>query len=159
MSNYFTYESKKSYEDYVTLNYLTFNPLHSNKFNSYLKNDDDDKLVLSAEPTELIYYKTICPTVVTKLPPTLMPTLMPSPTFTPRQLNYTCVCQTESSENEKKIIILIVATSLTSFSCVLLILFIIWYRVFFKRKLMNKHQNNRLFFEKFGVDLSDLNNI
>jgi hypothetical protein len=88
------------------------------------------------------------------LPPTIPPT-----TLIPRQLNYTCICKTEENKNKKKIITLIVAVSFTSFTCVLLILFILWYRFFFKRKLMNKHQNNRLFLEKFGVELSDLNNI
>jgi hypothetical protein len=149
MSNYFTYASKKSFEHYATLNYLTFNPLYSNNFNSHLKNDDDES---SAEPTELVYYKTNYPTPSPKLPPTLFPT------HELIQTNCSCVCKTVQTDSEKKIIILIIATSLTSFSSVLLILFIIWYRVFFKRKLMNKHQNNRLFFEKFGVELSDLNN-
>jgi len=149
MSSYFTYATRNSYQHYVTLNYFpTFNPSYTNKFKSYSILNNDDKLDPSVEPTEFF------------IPTSLKPTLAPAPKMlAPSNLNYTCVCQTESSENEKKIIILIVATSLTSFSCVLLILFIIWYRVFFKRKLMNKHQNNRLFLEKFGVDLSDLNSI
>ena len=149
MSNYFTNTSQKSHEHYVTLNYLTFNPLNTEKSTSYLKNDDDES---STEPTELVYYKTNYPTPSPKLPPTLFPT------HELIQTNCSCVCKTVQTDSEKKIIILIIATSLTSFSSVLLILFIIWYRVFFKRKLMNKHQNNRLFFEKFGVELSDLNN-
>ena len=55
MSNYFTNTSQKSHEHYVTLNYLTFNPLRSNKFNSYLKNDDDDKLIIA--PYDKIFTK------------------------------------------------------------------------------------------------------
>jgi hypothetical protein len=154
MSSYFTYATRNSYQHYVTLNYFpTFNPSYPNKFKSYSILNNDDKLDPSVEPTEF-FISTTKPSAK----PTFIPTFMPKLIET-HPLNYTCVCQTESNENEKKIIILIVATSLTSFSCVLLILFIIWYRVFFKRKLMNKHQNNRLFLEKFGVDLSDLNNI
>ena len=144
MSSYFTYATRNSYQRYVTLNYYpTFTPSYSNKYKSYAIINNDDKLEPSVEPTEFLI-------------PTSKPTIMP--TFIETQpLNYTCICKTDSNDNEKKIIVLIVATSLTSFSCVLLILFILWYRFIFKKKLMNKHQNSRLFFEKFGVELSDLN--
>jgi hypothetical protein len=143
MSIYFTYASKESYERYATLNYFpTFNPSQSRNFKSYATtNSYDEGVEFSLEPTEPNYYQTNYPTIM----------IEPSP--------YTCICKTESNKYENKIIILIVATSITSFMCVLLVLFIIWYRFFYKRKLMNNSQNNRLFLEKFGVDLTDVNDI
>jgi hypothetical protein len=158
MERYFTYATQKSYQRYVTLNYFpSLKPSQSIIYKSYSIINSNEKLDPSLEPTEFIYYGTNYPTT---LKPTLMPTLaQPPKTLAPTNLNYTCICKTEPNENQEKIVILIVATSLTSFACVLLILFIIWYRFFFKRKLMNKNQNNKLFLEKFGVDLSDLNDI
>jgi hypothetical protein len=154
MSNYFTHPYKKSYERYATLNYFpTLNPVQSLSFKSYASTNSYDKRVESSlEPTELIYYETNYPTNYE----TNYPTIIPNSTS---NLNYTCICKTELREYENKIIILIVATSLTSFTCLLLILFIIWYRFIFKRKLMNNSQNNKLFLEKFGVGLHDLNYI
>ena len=83
--------------------------------------------------------------------PTLNPTINPTLNETP-SVNYVCVCNTQKSDEEKKITALIIATSLSSFSCILLIFFIIWYRFIFKKKLMNKHQNNKLFLENFGIE-------
>ena len=96
------------------------------------------------EPTEFYYYNSTNYPTYNKI----------------KSINYTCICKNENNnKNEKKIIILISIVSITSFICIALTFFIIWYRFFFKRKLLNKHQNNRLFLDNFGVEFSHTNNI
>ena len=101
------------------------------------KNDDYSTI----EPTEFYYITTNYPNY-NKI----------------QSINYTCICKNDN-KNEKKIIILISIISITAFMCIVLIFFILWYRFFFKRKLMNKHENDRLLLENFGIDFSHSNNI
>lgn len=121
---------------------------HLNKYQRHAIINNYDETI---EPTEMRenYYITNCPTI--KPASTFTPTI-----FNPHPLNYTCICKSEKNEDTSRFIALIVATSLTSFSCVLLI-FIIWYKLLFKKKLLNNYDNNCV--EQFGIDASDINDI
>jgi len=106
----------------------------------YDNNNDDYSTI---EPTEVYYITTNYPSY-NKI----------------QSIKYTCICKNKNDyKNEKKITILISIVSITTFMCIALTFYIIWYRFFFKRKLMNKHQNNRLFLENFGIEFSQTNNI
>ena len=92
----------------------------------------------TVEPTEYFYYQTN------------------SPSYNITHDEYPlCICKTTKNENDSKIIILIIVTSLTSFFSILLVCFIIWYRFFFKRSLMNKNENKKRLQEDFGIVFTD----
>ena len=139
--NSLSFTNKRYYEQFETLKYF-----------KTIQNNNESLLEPTVEPTELPYYyaETSYPTM----------TQVTMPSFNKEQsLNYTCICKNDKSIEYKKFIILIVFTSISSFVCVLLIFFILWRKVSFHRKSKNKHKNNKLFYEKFGVDLDYINEI
>ena len=139
--NSLSFTNKRYYEQFETLKYF-----------KTIQNNNESLLEPTVEPTESPYYyaETSHPTM----------SLVTMPSFNKEHsLNYTCICKNEKSVEYKKFIILIVFTSISSFVCVLLIFFILWRKVLFQRKSKNKHKNNKLFYEKFGVDLYDINDV
>lgn len=113
--------------------------------------NNDDNLHPTEEPTEI---KEVYPIFLTKSPQIVVPKFNDT-----RPINYTCICKSSQNRNDydNKFIIFIIVTSITSFSCVILFCLIIWYRFFFKRKLLNKHKNNVSVFEDFGIKPNDEN--
>ena len=127
---------------------ITGKPSNKYIFKRHLTEDEDETM----EPIEQYIaanYPTSYPSFgEISLPNTDKPIMRPTLNGT-RVVNYVCVCNTQKSDEEKKITALIIATSLSSFSCILLIFFIIWYRFIFKKKLMNKPLP---FIENFGIE-------
>lgn len=111
--------------------------------------NNDDNLYPTEEPTEIqkIYYKTNPPIFITTQPYSTLPTYNEM---------YPCICTSEKKELDNKFIIFIVATSITSFSCVILFCIIMWYRFFFKRKLLNKYPSSLIVLEDFGIKINDV---
>ena len=139
--NSLSFTNKRYYEQFETLNYF-----------KTIQNNNDTLLEPTVEPIESPYYyaETSHPTM----------SLVTMPSFNKEQsLNYTCICKNEKSVEYTKFIILIVFTSISSFVCVLLIFFILWRKVLFQRKSITKYKNNKLFYEKFGVDLDYINDV
>jgi len=136
-----SFTNKRYYEQFETLKYF-----------KTIQNNNETLLEPTVEPAEFPHY------YAETLKPTMSIVTMPS--FNKDfSLNYTCICKNEKSVEYTKFIILIVFTSISSFVCVLLIFFILWRKVLFQRKSITKHKNNTLFYEKFGVDLYDINDV
>ena len=167
LNGYFTHATtrKKTNANYYKLKPLKKPLAFEYSLDKYILNkrltNIDDETMEPMEQYTASHYPLSYPSVSETFTPSISNTetylpLQPittSPTFySARDVNYTCVCKTKMIEDDKKIITLIIATSLTSFTCVLLMFFILWDRLCFKKKLMNKHHNNNFFLENFGVE-------
>ena len=132
-----TLEIRKPIKQYENIDYVqNHNSVY--KMNRNQNNIIDSDLQPTVEPTEYFYYQTN------------------SPSYNITHDEYPlCICKTIKNENDSKIIILIIVTSLTSFFSILLVCFIIWYRFFFKRNLMNKNENKKRLQEDFGIVFTD----
>jgi len=138
MSYTSTLEIRKPIKQYENIDYVqNHNSVY--KMNRNQNNIIDSDLEPTVEPTEYFYYQTNSP----------------SYNITHDEKYLLCICKTTENENESKIIILIIVTSLTTFFSILLVCFIIWYRFFFKRNLMNKNENKKRLQEDFGIVFTD----